>query len=215
MIGYLRGAVIERRSIGDTAVEIVIDVGGVGYRVHVSPRLAASFGPLALNGAKGEAAAALPVAALSIHTHVREGAITLYGFAEAEERRAFELLLGAHGVGPSLALAIVSVHGPDRLVAIVAGDDIDALTLVPGVGRKTAMRLLVDLKSRFGELDGALSSAIALIGGTPSPASEVADALTQLGYGPDEIRTAVRALPADGNVEELLRAALRELAPRR
>jgi Holliday junction DNA helicase RuvA len=146
---------------------------------------------------------------------VREGAITLYGFADADERRAFELLLGAHGVGPSLALAIVAVHGPDRLVEIVAGDDIDALTLVPGVGRKTAMRLLVDLKSRFGELDGTISSAVSLLGGTPSPASEVADALTQLGYGPDEVRAAVRTLPAEGTVEELLRRALRELAPRR
>jgi Holliday junction DNA helicase RuvA len=220
MIGYLRGSVIERRPVGDTAVEIVLDVGGVGYRVHVSPRLAASFGSVGLgtsfagSGSRGDAAAA-PMAALSVHTHVREGAITLYGFADTDERRAFELLLGAHGVGPSLALAIVSVHGPDRLVEIVAGDDIDALTLVPGVGRKTAMRLLVDLKSRFGELDGTISSAVSLLGGTPSAASEVADALAQLGYGPDEVRAAVGALPAEGTVEELLRCALRELAPRR
>jgi len=214
VIGFLRGTVIERRPVGDTAVEIVLDVGGVGYRVHVSPRLAGSLGSLGCNGSI-EMATAAPVAALSIHTHVREGAITLYGFAEAEERRAFELLLGAHGVGPSLALAIVSVHGPDRLVEIVARDDIDALTLVPGVGRKTAMRLLVDLKSRFGALDGALSSAVSLTAGAPSAAGEVTDALTQLGYGSEEIRTAVRALPAEGSVEELLRTALRELAPRR
>lgn len=213
MIGYLRGTVIERRPVGDTAVEVVLDVSGVGYRVHVSPRLAGSFGSLSsFNGSKAETA---PVAALSIHTHVREGAITLYGFADGEERRAFELLLGAHGVGPSLALAIISVHGPDRLVEIAAGDDIDALTLVPGVGRKTAMRLLVDLKSRFGQLDGSLATAVSLVGGTRSAASEVADGLGQLGYGPDEIRAAMRALPAEGSVEELLRAALRELAPRR
>jgi Holliday junction DNA helicase RuvA len=213
MIGYLRGNVIERRPVGDTAVEIVIDVGGVGYRVHVSPRLAGSFGSMGF-GPSGDVPTA-PVAALSIHTHVREGAITLYGFADPDERRAFELLLGAHGVGPSLALAIVAVHGPDRLVEIVAGDDIDALTLVPGVGRKTAMRLLVDLKSRFGELDGSVSSIVSLLGGTPSTATEVAEALGQLGYGPDEVRAAVRALPNEGSVEELLRAALRELAPRR
>ncbi|HXY45827.1 MAG TPA: Holliday junction branch migration protein RuvA [Acidimicrobiales bacterium] len=211
MIGSLRGTVIERRPVGDTAVEIVLDVGGVGYRVHVSPRLAGSFGTIGVKGIDGGG----PQAALSIHTHVREGAITLYGFADADERRAFELLLGAHGVGPSLALAIVSMHGPDRLVEIVASDDIDALTLVPGVGRKTAVRLLVDLKSRFGELDGALPSAVRLIGGTPPASNEVADALAQLGYGPDEIRAAVRALPAEGTLEELLRAALRELAPRR
>jgi Holliday junction DNA helicase RuvA len=228
MIGYLRGQVVERRIIGDTAVELVVDVGGVGYRVFVSPRLASSVGQLGAGGTRGsggsgvngsgsmsEAARAAPEVRLSVHTHVREGAITLYGFADADERRAFELLLAAHGVGPALALAIVSVHGPTRLVEIVTGDDLDALTLVPGVGRKTAMRLLVDLKSRFGELDGSTASMVSLMGGTPSAASEVADALAQLGYGPEEVRAAVRALPAEGSVEELLRTALRELAPRR
>jgi len=228
MIGYLRGRVVERRIVGDTAVELVVDVGGVGYRVFVSPRLASSVGALSTAGAGASAGANLngagsmsdsgrgaPEVTLSVHTHVREGAITLYGFADADERRAFELLLGAHGVGPSLALAIVSVHGPSRLVEIVTGDDLDALTLVPGVGRKTAMRLLVVLKSRFGELDGTTASMVSLLGGTPSAASEVADALAQLGYGPEEVRAAVRALPTEGSVEELLRSALRELAPRR
>jgi holliday junction DNA helicase RuvA len=228
MIGYLRGRVVERRIVGDTAVELVVDVGGVGYRVFVSPKLASSVGALSAGaagapagtnrngaGSTSEGARMAPEVTLSIHTHVREGAITLYGFGDADERRAFELLLGAHGVGPSLALAVVSVHGPARLVEIVTGDDLDALTLVPGVGRKTAMRLLVDLKSRFGELDGTTSSMVSLLGGTPSVASEVADALAQLGYGPEEVRTAVRALPAAGSVEELLRMALRELAPRR
>lgn len=234
MIGYLRGVVVERRIVGDTAVELVVDVGGVGYRVYVSPRLASTAGALAASSGSISAAASTnggprssgdspghdrsrraPEVTLSVHTHVREGAITLYGFADPDERRVFELLLGAHGVGPSLALAIVSVHGADRLVEIVVGEDIDALTLVPGVGRKTALRLLVDLKSRFGELDGTSSSAVSLIGASPSPAGEVAEALAQLGYGPEEIRTAVRALPPDGSVEELLRTALRELAPRR
>jgi holliday junction DNA helicase RuvA len=229
MIGYLRGHVVERRIVGDTAVELVVDVGGVGYRVYVSPRLAGSLGPLSggmggisagsgsPNGAGSSAGLrpAAPEVRLSVHTHVREGAITLYGFADADERRAFELLLGAHGVGPALALAIVSVHGADRLVEIVAAEDLAALTLVPGVGRKTAMRLLVDLKSRFGELDGSISSAVSLIGGTPSPAGEIAEALAQLGYGSEEIRLAVGALPTEGNVEDLLRRALRELAPRR
>ncbi len=210
MIGSLRGTVIERSAAGDTAVEIIVDVGGVGYRVLVSARLAASVGTVRSGHTTGGSEVVL-----SIHTHVREGAISLYGFAEPTERRAFELLLSAHGVGPALALAIVSVHGPDRLVEIVANDDIDALTLVPGVGRKTAMRLLVDLKSRFGELDGASSPSVAILGGPPSAQREVGEALAQLGYAPDEVRSAVRDLPADGTVEELLRAALRQLAPRR
>lgn len=220
MIGYLRGVVIERRPIGDAAVEIVLDVGGVGYRVNVSTALAAAIAAAGRSAGfvSSSAEAPLgPLTALSIHTHVREGAITLYGFGSSDERRAFELLLGAHGVGPALALAIVSVHGPARLVEIVAGDDIDALTRVPGVGRKTAMRLLVDLKSRFGELDGStcMPASSALFGATPSAGSEVASALTQLGYSPDEIRAALRLLPVEGSVEEMLKTVLRELAPRR
>lgn len=213
MIGSLRGTVVERRMAGETAVELVVDVGGVGYRVLVAPRLAS-----VLTGSA-------PEVSLSVHTHVREGAITLYGFAEPAERRAFELLIGAHGVGPALALAIVSVHDPGRLVEIVTRGDADALTLVPGVGRKTAARLLVELKSRFDLLDGATPAGLGSglgggeagdDGGTGlSSAAEVSDALGQLGYAPDEIRSALRTLPATGSVEELLRSALRELAPRR
>jgi Holliday junction DNA helicase RuvA len=212
MIGYLRGDIVERRIAGDTSVEVVVDVGGVGYRVFVSPRLAGSF-THATSTLDGGLRA--PEATLWVHTHVREGAITLYGFADPDERSVFEVLLGAHGVGPALALAIVSMHGTERLVEIVTSEDLDALTLVPGVGRKTAMRLIVDLKSRFGEFDGTTPPAVSVIGGSPPVAREVADALTQLGYGSDEVRRAVRALPAEGSLEELLRLALRELAPRR
>lgn len=221
VIGYLRGEVIERRAVSDTAVEIVVDVNGVGYRVLVAPRLASrlrvagswdQMAPGAECGATGGGAAQL---GLSIHTHVREGAITLYGFADADERRAFEILLGAHGVGPALALAIVAVHAPDRLVTIVTGEDVDALTLVPGVGRRTALRLLVDLKARFGELDGALPPSGTALVGKPSVASEVADALAQLGYSGEEVRAVIRSLPGDGTTEELLRLALRELGRQR
>jgi Holliday junction DNA helicase RuvA len=212
MIGYLRGDVVERRVTGDNSIELVVDVGGVGYRVFVSPRLAGSIS----HGSSGLDGTFRPAeATLWVHTHVREGAITLYGFTDPDERRVFEVLLSAHGVGPALALAIVSVHGADRLVEIVTGEDIDALTLVPGVGRKTALRLIVDLKSRFGELDGAMLAAVSLVGASPPVSREVADALAQLGYGSDEVRRAVRALPAEGSLEELLRLALRELAPRR
>ena len=204
MIGYLRGLVIERRSVGDTAVELVVDVGGVGYRVLVSPRLAASVVP-----GDGEVT-------LSVHTHVREGAITLYGFAAPEERQTFELLLGAHGVGPALALAIVSVHGPDRLMEVVSSSDVDALIHVPGVGRKTATRLLVELKARFDQLDVGAGAALLLTGSAqPSVTADVSEALAQLGYGPEEVRGALRSLPRDGSAEELLRHALRDLAPRR
>lgn len=204
MIGSLRGVVIERRATGDSAVELVVDVNGIGYRVSVTPRLAAGL-PLG----DGEVS-------LSVHTHVRESAITLYGFASADERQCFEILLGAHGVGPALALAVISVLEPDRLADIVADGDVDALTLVPGVGKKTAARLILDLKARF-DLVSTRESLTALVGGRngSSTTADVSEALAQLGYGSDEIRAVLRELPREGTSEELLRMALRDLAPRR
>lgn len=204
MIGYLRGLVIERRAVGDSSVELVLDVGGVGYRVLVPPRLAAGVVP-----GDGEVA-------LHVHTHVRESAITLYGFSDSAERQSFELLLGAHGVGPGLALALCSVHGPERLAEVVAAGDVDALTLVPGIGKKTAARLIIELKARFDQLD-VTSGATAVLNGEkgPSATSEVSEALVQLGYANEEVRAVLRVLPAGESTEELLRLALRELAPRR
>lgn len=212
MIGALRGSVIERRPLGETAVELVVDVGGVGYRVTVTPRVAAASGGLGHE------------LTLSVHTHVREGSITLYGFADSDERGAFELLISAHGVGPSLALAVVAVHRPAELADIVIGGDTDALCLVPGIGKKTAARLLVDLRARFEQLAGPLGS-IAMLGegsastdGSRRAGSERADvseALAQLGYASEEIRAVLRSLPEDRGAEDLLRLALRELAPRR
>jgi Holliday junction DNA helicase RuvA len=205
MIGHLRGPVIERRAAGDNAVELVVDVNGVGYRVLVSPRLGAAVAP-----SDGEVT-------LAVHTHVRESAITLYGFTSTAEREAFELLLGAHGVGPALALAVISVHEPDHLAVIVADGDVDALTLVPGVGKKTAARLILDLKARFEQvgLGGSYASLTGSGNGSASALSEVSEALAQLGYANDEIRAVLRELPRDGSPEELLRLALRDLAPRR
>lgn len=204
MIGYLRGLVVERRRSGDHAVELVVDVGGVGYRVLVSPRLLAS-------GVPGDSEIAL-----AIHTHVREGAIVLYGFSSPDERQSFELLLGAHGVGPALALAIVSVHAPARLAEIVANADVESLTLVPGVGRKTATRLLVELKERFDQFDGGdFAAALLAPGAAPTVTADVSEALAQLGYAPEEVRSVLRGLPAEESAEELLRLALRDLAPRR
>ena len=140
MIGSLRGVLTERRPLGDAAVDLVVDVGGVGYRLVVAPRTAAGL----LLGHE---------AAFAVHTHVREGAITLYGFASSEERTAFELLLGAHGVGPGLALAILGIHDPGELAEVIATGNVDALRLVPGVGQKTAARLLLELQARFDYLN--------------------------------------------------------------
>jgi Holliday junction DNA helicase RuvA len=195
VIGWLRGAVLARSTDG----ELLLDVGGVGYRVTVPPAVAASM---------PEAGTEM---ALHVHTHVREDAIVLYGFATSDERRSFEALLGAHGVGPSLALAIVSTLSPDELARAVMAEDLATLCAVPGVGRKTAARLVLDLRSKL-ELPEVASSARPVAAGGRQPRSEVRAALAELGYGPDEIRRALDTSPADGEVEDMLRAALRELA---
>jgi Holliday junction DNA helicase RuvA len=204
VIASLRGVVSERRPMSDASVDLVVEVAGVGYRLLVGPRAAASVQV----GQEGF---------FSVHTHVRESAITLYGFSSPEERTAFELLLGAHGVGPGLALAILGIHEPAELARVIASGDVEALKLVPGVGQKTAARLLLELQARFDYLSetGAPLNGSHSPDRPPSAAAEVGEALSQLGYSPDEVRTATKALPAEGTVEELLRSALRNLAPRR
>jgi Holliday junction DNA helicase RuvA len=196
VIGWLKGELVTRSLEG----ELIVDVSGVGYRLTVSPTL------LAAVGERGS-----PVE-LHVHTHVREDAIVLYGFATAEERRCFEALLGAHGVGPALALAVLSALRPADLVRAVLDEDLGALCTVPGVGRKTAARLVLDLRSRL-ELPAFAGDGVPGSDGGPSEArGEVRAALVELGYGPDEIRRALEGGQAEGTVEELLRQALRELA---
>jgi Holliday junction DNA helicase RuvA len=193
MIGSLRGVLVNRPAPG----EVIVEVAGVGYRASVPTSLLAGLG-----GPGSEVF-------LHVHTHVREDAIVLYGFSHADERRCFEALLGAHGVGPSLALAILSSMSPAALSAAVLEDDVDTLCLVPGVGKKTAARLLLELKARL-DLptlggDGPGGGSVA------SPRGEARAALVELGYGPDEIRGAMDAVSDDSSVEEMVRSALREL----
>ncbi|MGH9107934.1 MAG: Holliday junction branch migration protein RuvA [Acidimicrobiales bacterium] len=198
MIGSLRGTVAARTA----ASEIVVEVGGVGYRVSVPTGTASAVGP-----------AGSPVH-LHVHTHVREDAIVLYGFSHDDERRCFEALLGAHGVGPSLALTILSALSPAALSTAVLEEDADTLCAVPGIGRKTAARLLIDLKSRLDLPDFSPAAHAGGAGATSSARAEARAALAELGYGPDEIRAALDGRPADLGVEDLLRLALRELAAR-
>jgi Holliday junction DNA helicase RuvA len=197
MIGSLRGVVLDRTPPST----LLVEVGGVGYRVTVpAPVLAVAElgGPIFVH----------------VHTHVREDAIVLFGFATRDERGCFEALIAAHGVGPGLALNILSVHSPAGLRRVVATDDIDALTLVPGVGKKTAARLLIELKSALAPGDD--DDLVIVVGGEgPSARSEVRAALAGLGYGADEVREAVRELPDDGSVEDLLKSALKQLAAAR
>jgi Holliday junction DNA helicase RuvA len=191
VIGSVRGTVLERSATG----EAIIEVGGVGYRVLVPVS--------ALNGLQtGDAAF------LFTHLHVREDALVLFGFPTRDERDTFEILIGATGVGPKLALAICSVYSPAALSRALADDDVDALTLVPGVGKRTAQRLLLELKARL-EVRGVVA-----LGDDPTSRSrsQVRDALASLGYGPDEVRDALVDVADDGPVEALLRDALRRLA---
>ena len=197
MIASLRGRLLEVLADG-----AVLEVGGVGYRVFLTPK----------------AVAALPrEGEVLVHTvtYVREDTLALYGFATTDERRAFEQLLTATGVGPKLALAVLAVHSPDALRRAVGAGDADALTLVPGVGRKGAARLILELKGKLG--DGEPEPPADETTGRPAYA-EVREALGALGYGPAEIKTALAALPPDAgehSTEELLRLALRGLGSSR
>ena len=193
MIGSVRGCVIERSMNG----EVLVEVGGVGYRVNVPLSAVPALEP----GAQ---------AFLFTHLNVREDAMVLFGVPSRDERDTFEALIGATGVGPKLALAILSVHNPNALRRCVAEDDLDGLVLVPGVGKRTAQRLLVELKARLDVPD------IDLTGpgnnGSANARAEVREALTGLGYGPEEVRDVLAGLTPDGSVEDMLRDALRALA---
>ena len=200
MIGSLRGTLLDRSQSG----ELLVEVGGVGYRVSVSAATLSAAGDL--GG---------PVF-LHVHTNVRDDAIVLYGFATRDERVCFEALLGAHGVGPALALAILSAHSPSSLRRALAHDDVDALTMVPGVGKKTAARLLIELKSRLDlpdeDIDLVAVGAAGNGNGAAAARAEVRAALASLGYGPDEVRDVLTAVEADAPVEDQLRSALKQLA---
>lgn len=177
----------------------------MGYRLSTTPATSGALGP---EGSE---------VFVWVHHQIREDAQALYAFASREERDDFEVLIGTHGVGPSLGLAIMSTHSPRGLRVALATDDVAALCLVPGVGRKTAQRLIVELKSRLelGEVDlraadGASSTAV--LSGPTSAHADVRDALVGLGYGSDEIAAVVGNLPVDGDASDLLRQALQQLA---
>jgi Holliday junction DNA helicase RuvA len=201
MIGSLRGEILERELDG----RVLLDVGGVGYEVVVSPRTLPELEPSS-------------AAFFYVHHHIREDAQTLYGFASKDERSTFQVLLATHGVGPAMAMAILATHPPGVLADIVASGDTAALTLVPGVGKKTAERLLVELKSRLSVpvLDAVASgggAATSVDGG--SAVGDVREALAGLGYASDEIREALRELPIDADAATMLRDALKQLGARR
>jgi Holliday junction DNA helicase RuvA len=194
MIGSLRGSVLERIADGS----ILLEVNGVGYLVTVSNRVLAELEP------------GTPVF-LYTHHHIREDAQTLFGFTSRDDRATFQALIATHGIGPALAMAILATHPPAALFDVVSNNDVAAMTLVPGVGKKTAERLIVELRDRLAVpvLEGSGTS------GSASVVADVRDALAGLGYGTDEIRDALRELPSDADSATLLRDALKSLGARR
>jgi holliday junction DNA helicase RuvA len=197
MISFVRGTVA---SVGATTA--VVDVGGIGLELQCTP---ATLGDLRVGHA-----ASLPATLV-----VREDSMTLYGFADSDERSVFELLQTVTGVGPRLAQSLLSVLSPDQLRVAVATEDLTALTRVPGVGRKGAQRLVLELKDRLGAPSGVVD--LARVSGSAGPAwqGQVHAALVGLGWSPREADSAVEAVAGevadDADVATVLRAALRTL----
>jgi len=196
MIASVRGAVL---SAGLDAA--VIEVGGVGLMLHTTAATAASLRP----GAQ---------AILATTLIVREESLTLYGFADEDERSVFDLVLTVSGVGPRIALAMLAVHTPDGLRRAVSSGDLPALTKVPGIGKKGAERIVLELRDKIGMPSGVASSAAS----RPAAAdwvAQVREALVGLGWSSrqaDDTVEAIRPEAGDGSdVSALLRAALREL----
>lgn len=191
MIARLRG-----RPAGAGGDWLVLDVGGVGYRLHATPRAIR----------KAEAASEV---ALETHLHVREDALQLFGFADAGERELFELLLGVNGVGPKVALAIVSGYTPDELRRAIVREDAALFETIPGIGRKTAQRVCLELKEKIAPL-----AAVAPPGEAPAADDQhlvAREALVELGYSVAEAEKRLAAtdpeLPAPERVRQALRAA--------
>lgn len=198
MIGSLRGELLDRSPDG---AELLIEVGGVGYRVAVAPSTSVAAGRVG------------DETFVHVHHQQREDAQLLFGFRSIDERRIFEAVISAHGVGPSLGLAILSIYGPAELKTVLATEDIDALCQVPGVGKKTATRLLIELKSKLDLPDVDLTAHAAPLVDAELPAHlEVRQALESLGYSTDDIRPVLAQLPSDGDSALLTRDALRLLA---
>jgi holliday junction DNA helicase RuvA len=187
VISFLEGEVVEK-----AAGRAVLAVNGTGYEVLVPTSVLAS----------------LPSVGRSARVYtrlvVREDALVLYGFSTTDERDSFDALTGVAGVGPKVALAFLSALAPDALRRAVLGGDVAALTVVPGVGRKVAQRVVIDLRDSLGG-EGDLEEAA-------GPIADVREALRSLGLTPQEASTATAGLEADGrDAEELLRAALQRV----
>ena len=197
MIARLQGSLLEKQPN-----RVVVDVGGVGYEVHVP--LSTFYG---LGGLASEVT-------LRVHTHVREEALSLFGFSTALEKEIFEQLIGVSGIGPRLALAVLSGMEPPELVRAVRQQDVARLTGIPGVGKKTAERIGLELKDRLQPVPEEEPGTTEPPPESPEMRDDLMSALLNLGYHRPLAERAVEAAlnGEDGSFEQTLRRALRELA---
>lgn len=187
MIAQLTGTLVSK----DPAA-VVVDVGGVGYAVGVP---VSTLSQLPVIG---------ETVVLYTHQHVREDQLALFGFASEAEQRLFRQLISVSGIGPKVALAILSVSSPDDIRAAIASSDTAFIAQVPGIGKKTAERVVIDLKDKVEMVTSA---------GSPRGTDEVVEALVGLGYSRPDARAAVSKVSASTTeTDELVRAALKELA---
>lgn len=194
MIAHVRGRVAHRAS-----EFVIVDVNGVGYQVHVAS--------LDRVPPRGE------IVELHTSLQVREDSMTLYGFPDRTGLELFDLLLTSSGVGPKLALAALRTHRGDVLRTAIATGDVATLTSVPGIGKKSADRLVLELRDKVGiAFDVGGDAGVADSAGAPStPLGEVREALASLGYSAGEVQAALADLDPDGSTSDLLRRALRSL----
>jgi Holliday junction DNA helicase RuvA len=184
VISRLRGTVVARHG-----PSLVVDVGGVGYLVAATPRVPARIGD---------------ETTVETYLHVREDALQLYGFASVEERELFELLLGVSGIGPKVALAIVSGSPAPELRRAIAREDTARFEAIPGIGRKTAQRVVLELKEKVAAVPG--------VAGTAGGSLVARDALVELGWSIADAERALNNVDESLPVEEQVRSALKTAA---
>ena len=199
MIAHLRGKLLAKN-----ASHVIVEAGGVGYGVSIPVSTFYDLGDLGAD------------TVLHIYTHIREDTLALYGFRTEQEKRLFEKLIGVSGVGPKLAITILSGLEPSDLIPAIQRGNVDRLIHVPGVGRKTAERLILELRDKLGPLvleEAARQQSAAPV--VTGPGEDVLSALVNLGYSQPAAENALREARSeipDGDFERLLRSSLRVLA---
>jgi len=188
MIAHLRGKLIARHPN-----QVIVDAVGVGYDVTISVPTFSELPP-----AGGEVA-------LHIHTHVREDQIALYGFLRPEEKHLFEKLISVSGIGPKLAITILSGMATDEMTSAIRGNDVARLTKIPGIGRKTAERMVLELRDKLPPIG---SDQVHVMPSLSAIQEDVLSALMNLGYQRASAEKAISSVEKNGSFDAMLRAAL-------